>query len=137
MKNRNPILVLVFSIITFGIYYLYWLSSTKKVLNKNTQKKVPTIWLMIIPFLFSIAAVVAVFIISFHNTSVTSSTLNPTTGYYSSTSTTTSTGTTVVILLIQAISRLTILPLTFYWTFKFSKSLDEYTNSELSTVLTF
>lgn len=49
MKKRNPLAVFFLGIITFGIYDLYWLVVTKKVLNEKTKHHTPTIWLLILP----------------------------------------------------------------------------------------
>lgn len=49
MKSRNPLAVLVLSFITFGIYSLYWQVSTKVEMNR-LGAKIPTAWLIIIPF---------------------------------------------------------------------------------------
>ncbi len=48
VKNRNPILVVVLSIITIGIYGIYWLYSTKKEMVE-LGASIPTFWLIIIP----------------------------------------------------------------------------------------
>lgn len=48
VKQRNIFLVYVFSIITFGIYALYWSVSTKNEIN-SLGAKIPTAWLLIIP----------------------------------------------------------------------------------------
>ena len=48
VKHRNIFLVYLFSIITFGIYSLYWFVSTKKEMN-NLGAKIPTAWLLIVP----------------------------------------------------------------------------------------
>jgi len=52
IKKRNPVLVLIFTIITLGIYGLYWIVSTTNELKRNTQSA-PNPWLlllMLIPF---------------------------------------------------------------------------------------
>ena len=48
VKNRNPILVIIFTIFTFGIYSLYWAYSTKKEMVEQGAD-IPTFWLIIIP----------------------------------------------------------------------------------------
>ena len=48
VKKRNIILVYLFSIITFGIYTIYWCVSTKNEMNKKGAQ-IPTAWLIIIP----------------------------------------------------------------------------------------
>ncbi len=48
IKNRNIFLVYFFSIITLGIYGLYWLVKTKEEM-KGLGAEIPTSWLLIIP----------------------------------------------------------------------------------------
>ena len=52
MKNRNPLLVFFFSILTFGIYSWYWMIKTKSEMNKMGEK-VPTAWIVLIPLVGS------------------------------------------------------------------------------------
>ena len=48
IKKRNLVLVLLFYFITFGIYPIYWIVSTKNEINR-LGAKIPTAWLLIIP----------------------------------------------------------------------------------------
>ena len=48
VRSRNIFLIYFLSIITFGIYGLYWVVSTKKELN-SLGASIPTAWLLIIP----------------------------------------------------------------------------------------
>ncbi len=48
VKHRNIFLVYLFSIITIGIYGIYWFVSTKNEIN-NLGAKIPTAWLLIVP----------------------------------------------------------------------------------------
>lgn len=48
IKKRNIVLVYVFSIITLGIYAIYWMVSTKNEMNE-LGAEIPTAWLLIIP----------------------------------------------------------------------------------------
>jgi hypothetical protein len=50
VKRVEPIMVIILSIITFGIYALIWYVSTKDQLNANGAK-IPTAWLLIVPIL--------------------------------------------------------------------------------------
>jgi hypothetical protein len=50
MKNRSPIMVFVFSLITVGIYYLVWLVKTKNEMNRLGEK-IPTAWLWLVPII--------------------------------------------------------------------------------------
>ena len=47
VKNRNPLFVVVVSIVTFFIYALYWFYETRKELNELTGETTsPLIWLI-------------------------------------------------------------------------------------------
>jgi len=48
MTKRSPVAVFVLSIITLGIYALYWLVRTKTEMNSNGAS-IPTAWYLIIP----------------------------------------------------------------------------------------
>ena len=48
IKRRDITLMIVLSIITFGIYIIYWIVSTKAEI-KSLGAKIPTAWLIIIP----------------------------------------------------------------------------------------
>ena len=48
IKRRNPALVIIFTIITFGIYGIYWFVKTKNEIN-SLGAEIPTAWLLIIP----------------------------------------------------------------------------------------
>lgn len=49
MQKRNPVLVLVYTLISFGIYGVYWEVKTKGEMNK-LGATIPTAWLILIPF---------------------------------------------------------------------------------------
>ena len=49
MQYRNHIMVILLSIITFGIYGLVWYVTTKDQMNAKGAQ-IPTAWLLIIPF---------------------------------------------------------------------------------------
>ena len=48
LQRRDPIMVLIFSVITFGIYGIYWQVVTKLEMNASGTQ-IPTAWLIIIP----------------------------------------------------------------------------------------
>ncbi len=48
IKERNIVLVYLFSIITLGIYAIIWLVQTKKEIN-SLGGQIPTAWLIIVP----------------------------------------------------------------------------------------
>lgn len=49
MQKRNPIAVVIFSLITLGIYSIYWMVKTKGEMNAKGAQ-IPTAWLIIVPF---------------------------------------------------------------------------------------
>lgn len=49
MKNRSPIAVAVLTLVTFGIYGVYWQVTTKGEMNK-LGADIPTAWLIVVPF---------------------------------------------------------------------------------------
>jgi len=48
MQNRNPFLVFLLPIVTFGIYGIVWYVRTKREMNAKGAQ-IPTAWLLIIP----------------------------------------------------------------------------------------
>jgi len=48
MTNRHPLLVIILTLITCGIYAIYWIVVTKIEMNQRGAD-IPTAWLMIIP----------------------------------------------------------------------------------------
>ncbi len=48
IKQRDPVAIIILSIITFGIYALYWTVKTKGEIN-NLGASIPTAWLFVIP----------------------------------------------------------------------------------------
>ena len=48
IKKRNPALVIIYSIITVGVYLIYWAVKTKEEI-KSLGASMPTIWLIIVP----------------------------------------------------------------------------------------
>ncbi len=57
VKHRNPVLVIVFSIITLGIYTIYWLVSTTNELRRVTDIA-PNPWFL----LFILLPIVNIFV---------------------------------------------------------------------------
>ena len=47
VKHRNPVLVIVFSVITLGIYGIYWLVSTTKELRR-LKADAPNPWALLL-----------------------------------------------------------------------------------------
>ncbi len=138
MKKRNPFLVFLFSLITLGIYDLYWLVQTKKELNAKTKHHIPTIWLLVFPLVI-IAAGVILLIVTGPHTTTTSNNFNYGYSYgpQSTTSTTSTTGVPVLSLALYLVGILLTIVISFYWFFKYSKAVNEYTSGKMNTGLTF
>lgn len=49
MKKRSPIAVFLTSLLTVGIYNLFWMYQTKEEANSRSAS-IPTMWMIIIPF---------------------------------------------------------------------------------------
>ncbi len=51
MKHRDPVRVALLTVITFGLYTLFWFYNTKNELNEKMNiKTIPTLWWFIVPF---------------------------------------------------------------------------------------
>ena len=50
LTRRDPIMVLVLSVVTFGIYGIYWMVKTSWELNE-AGADIPTAWLIIVPII--------------------------------------------------------------------------------------
>lgn len=50
MKNRSPVIVLLLSIVTLGIYALVWHVQTKNEMNEQYNAGIPTAWILLVPF---------------------------------------------------------------------------------------
>ncbi len=50
MTQRNPGLVFLLAVVTFGIYGIIWVVTTKEEMNASADAGVPTAWLIIVPF---------------------------------------------------------------------------------------
>ena len=48
IKKRNPVWVIILSIITCGIYLIYWFVQTKEEM-KSLGANIPSAWLIIVP----------------------------------------------------------------------------------------
>lgn len=132
MKRRNPFMVLFLSIITLGIYDVYWLVKTKAVLNQKTKIHTPSILLIFVPIVIVVALIIGVIIVYMHHSAVT-----PAIGYGAPAPSFSDKYGPLLILSLDLFAFLVIVPTTFYWFFKFSKAINEYTNGELSTGVAF
>jgi len=119
MKQRNIMAVIFLSILTLGIYDLFWLVKVKKELNEKTSIHTPSLWVLFAPFIALAVGLIVALVTMPSSASDNSATI------------------TIVMSLVYGISILAILPISFYWFFKFSKAVGQYTNGQLNTAVTF
>ncbi len=50
MKTRSPVVVLLLSLVTLGIYALVWHVKTKTEMNETYNAGIPTAWILLVPF---------------------------------------------------------------------------------------
>lgn len=120
MKKRNPLAVILLSIVTLGIYDLYWLVQTKKVLNEKTKHHTPSIWLLFSPVLVLIAGYGLLIY----------SAASPGSGASAG-------GTAVLSFILVVLGFIGLFVISFIWFFKFSKAVNEYTQGKMSTAVSF
>ena len=143
MKKRNPFAVFILSIITLGIYDIYWLVVIRKELNAKTKFHIPSIWLLIVPLIIFLAGIGTVIAGSLESSTQTNTSSNYSSGYistysYGSTTTTTKTNSAVLVGFgLYILAFILAIPISFYWFWRFSKAVNEYTNGKSSTGLTF
>ncbi|MBX4190534.1 DUF4234 domain-containing protein [Candidatus Saccharibacteria bacterium] len=125
MKHRNPFAVFVLSIVTLGIYDLYWLASTRKVLNKTTSVKVPSVWLLIAPSLLIFGAIFMVLFSSVQNQAESGATAQP------------PDGAAAVVGLLWFLGIVLVSGISFFWFWRYSKAVHEYTKGEMSFPVAF
>lgn len=134
MKRRNPFAVFVLSFITLGIYDLYWLVKTKAELNAKTKVHTPSIFLLFSPILLLIIAVI---VLAASNSSSSPTTSTTYLNNSITTATTNVNGGSVVGISLFALTSLITIGISFFWFFKFSKAINEYTNGKSGTGITF
>lgn len=126
MKQRNVMAVVFLSIITLGIYDLFWLVSVKKELNAKTDVHTPSIWVLLAPFLVFLIPIVWLVVLAMAASSS-----------YTTPSSTASSIASIVTVVLYLLAFLVILPVMFYWFLKFSKAVNHYTHGDLNTAVTF
>jgi hypothetical protein len=141
MKKRNPMAVFGLSIITLGIYDIYWLAKTRKELNKESSTKVPSVWLLFVPLLIFVISLIAFMIIAIGDTPTTHTVVSTFNNQTTTSTVQTTNGSTnklgLLFLGIYILDGIITFFISFYWFFKFSKSVNEYTNGKMGTGVTF
>lgn len=112
MQSRNPVLVALFSVITLGIYALYWLYVVVRDVNAavDRDKRAWSIIWLIFPPLILLALLAMEMLIIFLNVYPLNRLL------------------IIVTLLVVSICILAMMIIPFLWFYRFAKSLEAYTN---------
>lgn len=127
MKHRNLAVVILLSIVTLGIYDLYWLVTTKNAMNeRNTRNKIPSIWMLFLPMVVMTFLMILIFVLSAASTSLSEGTSNGA-----------STGINVVVLLLGLIAVPLLVLFPFIWLLKYCKAANEFTGGEVNTAVAF
>lgn len=114
MKNRNLIFVTVMSLVTLGIYDLYWAFSTRNELVKKGHK-VPSPMIFLYPIIAALLSVlILVVLYDSPNGQDAMGVL----------------GTVLVILML--VSALAFIPIGIYWLWRYSQAVGKVTKGKLS-----
>lgn len=118
MKRRSLGQMIVLTIVTLGIYQIFWLYNTKQEMNSLGQK-VPPLTLLLAPYFATLAVVAAQFFVHF--------VLNTVQGG--------SGGSAIVNLIsviIGVLVAIAIIPISIYWLVKYCQAVEVVTNRELN-----
>lgn len=157
MKKRSLIKMLILSIVTLGIYNLYWLIVTRRELNSKTDAKIPTIWIIIAPIIVILIGYIFLFGSILTSKSTTSSSTSSSSSFsynystnFSSTNSSSTTGSQttnlnssklgisfVIGIGLTSIGFIAAFVLAGVWFFKYSKGVEKYTSGKMSTAVTF
>jgi len=129
MKQRSPLAVVGLSIITLGIYDLYWLAVTRRELNAKTEIKVPSIWVLISPAIVLIGAYILLFVAVISK--------NPATQYQIQQTQTPNSGIALLSFVLILIGFIASAIISVFWFFRFSKAINQYTRGKMSTAVSF
>lgn len=126
MQKRNIFTVMFFSLITFGIYMIFWLKFTRDEMVANGKKIPKLIWLLI-PFV-AFAGICLLQLLA-HFVLVSGVDSNGVGG-----------GNTIVNILsviVGVAAVIAIIPLTIYWIYQYCKAVEEITNGQTPLGLSF
>jgi cytochrome bd-type quinol oxidase subunit 2 len=118
-KQRNVFFVIILSLVTFGIYYLYWLISTQRELVR-AQPDVPSVWWMFAPLLLVIAAVVIELAAATRGGDISQA------GFV---------GVNIIAIILGIIGVLALFIYPLWWFYKYCKAVEAVTNGRISLLL--
>lgn len=115
MKRRSLVTITILSIITLGLYGLYWVFVTRDELVKKGED-VPSPWIFVGPLLALLGIAVLQIIAKF-------------TGLGDNAQA----GINVLSALVGFFAVIAVLPLSIYWVYKYSKAVDSVTKGKLDS----
>jgi hypothetical protein len=125
MTNRSVPKIIILSLITFGIYSLFWLRATRREMVAQGQQ-VPSIWLIFAPLLLIIAVGFLQFGAHFALSSSVDASGNVATKLIN-----------ILSLLAGVIAIIGVLPVTLWWMYKYCKSVEVVTGGKLTFGLSY
>jgi hypothetical protein len=128
MKKRSIPAVILLSLITIGIYSLYWLIATRRELITRGGK-IPSIYLLFSPFILllgvAILQLIALLVLSTHMSADTIST--PTgSGLFEA-----------LTIGLGVLIAITAIPITIYWIYRYCQAAEAVTKGRVSAGLSF
>jgi uncharacterized membrane protein YidH (DUF202 family) len=125
MKYRNIVFVFIMSIVTLGIYDIYWAFSTRDELVKKRQD-VPSPWIVLLPLLGLLVVAALEMFVHFV---ISGSPYEP--------SSPLETSVNIISVLVGIVSILGTIPLSIYWLWKYCQAAEKVTKGELTTGFNF
>lgn len=123
MQKRELWKVIVFGLITFGIYDLFWLYKTHKELKAKGQA-LPSIWLLIAPYILLFALTILLFIVL-----IAASAGNATDS--------TAGAVSILFILPIILVSLAAIPIALYWFYMYCKAVEVVTKGKLGLALNY
>jgi hypothetical protein len=124
MRKRSLAVVIILSLITFGIYSLYWLISTRNELVRRGAQ-IPRVIVLILPLLILVGLAALQFIVQFAFSMASSGTDVPT-----------STGPHIFEIFtigVGVLCAIALIPVTFYWMYKYCQGAQLVTGGRVTT----
>ena len=123
MRYRPVLVVILLSIVTLGLYTLFWLYYTRKEMVAHGQR-IPPIWLLLAPFLLLVLIAVLQFLSAFVLNTVNGDTLTASHGVLG-------TLINVVSLLAALAAVFGFLPIAIYWFYRYCQAIEAVTHKGL------
>ncbi len=123
MQKRELWKVIVYGIVTLGIYDLVWLYKTRNELVAKGQK-IPSFWLLFMPLFALIAAFVVMLVHSAAAVATGQGAEN-------------ASAVGVLGIVIAVVALLASIPITLYWFYQYCKAVEVVTKGKLSLILNY